>query len=89
MEAERKRQRSKMLDLADRLGMRRAGFITFVAKGLGIRISAVAAWRQVPPERVPEVARLLGVERHQLRPDLWDPPPRRRCAAKETEPTLS
>lgn len=48
------------------------GLMTRVAEALGINRAAVAMWRDVPPERVPDVARITGYSRHQLRPDLWE-----------------
>jgi DNA-binding transcriptional regulator YdaS (Cro superfamily) len=50
------------------------GLMTRLAAQLGIERGAVAQWKQVPPERVPDVSRLTGIPRHQLRPDLWEPP---------------
>lgn len=42
-----------------------------VARGLGLRSSAVAVWVRVPAERVVEVERITGIPREQLRPDLY------------------
>lgn len=30
----------------------------------------------IPADRVPEVERITGIPRHELRPDLWEPPAR-------------
>lgn len=51
------------------------GLLSRLAIELGISHAAVATWRKVPAERVPEVARITGYSRHQLRPDLWEPDP--------------
>ncbi len=53
------------------------GLIALIARELGITGAAVSLWTQVPPERVPDVARITGLSRHQLRPDLWEEPPLR------------
>lgn len=50
------------------------GLMTKIAGELGIERGAVAMWKKIPPERVPEVSRITGYQRHQLRPDLWEPP---------------
>ena len=42
-----------------------------VARGLGLRSSAVAVWTRVPAERVVEVERITSIPREQLRPDLY------------------
>lgn len=48
------------------------GLMTKIAADLGIERSAVAMWKSVPAKRVPEVSRITGFSRHQLRPDLWE-----------------
>jgi len=56
---------------------REAGGVTRIARHFGIHHSAVCQWRvrgEIPAERVPEIARLSGVPRHELRPDLWEAP---------------
>lgn len=45
-----------------------------VARDLGITRGAVAKWDRVPAERVVDVERATGIPRHELRPDLWEPP---------------
>lgn len=52
----------------------RRGAITRIATELGISTAAVSQWRRVPDDRVIDVARILGVETHLLRPDLTEPP---------------
>lgn len=47
------------------------GMMARVARGLGVRSSAVAVWARVPAERVVEVERITGIPREQLRPDLY------------------
>lgn len=50
------------------------GLMTRIAAELGIERGAVAMWKRIPAERVPDVERITGYARHQLRPDLWEPP---------------
>ena len=55
-----------------------AGGVARVAQHFGIHHSAICRWRergQIPAARVPDLARLTGIPRHQLRPDLWEAPP--------------
>jgi DNA-binding transcriptional regulator YdaS (Cro superfamily) len=59
------------------LGVYRPGIVAEIATGLGVTTASVCQWQRVPAARVPGVARILGVKRHQLRPDLWDKPPTR------------
>lgn len=50
------------------------GLMTRIAAELGIRRGAVSMWRKIPLDRVPEVERITGFTRHQLRPDFdWEP----------------
>lgn len=48
-----------------------------IAEKLHIARQAPYAWKKVPAERVQQVARITGFKPHELRPDLY-PPPRRR-----------
>lgn len=57
------------------------GRLTTLAEALGVYPSAISQWSQVPAERVPAVAQATGLSRHDLRPDLFDPAPRKRKAA--------
>ena len=46
-----------------------------VARGLGITRGAVALWGKIPLSRVPDVERITGFSRQQLRPDFpWSDP---------------
>ncbi len=48
-----------------------------LSKALGCDHSSVIGWRtrgQVPVERVLPLERLLGIPRHDLRPDIYPPP---------------
>ena len=46
-----------------------------LADGLNISPGAVSQWDRVPAERVLEIERLTGISRHDLRPDVFGPPP--------------
>lgn len=50
-----------------------AGGVTAVARQFPVHHAAVIKWfaKGVPAERVPKLAEILGVDRHVLRPDLW------------------
>lgn len=45
--------------------------IAALADELHLTRAAVHAWAKVPAERLIEIARLTGVRRDQLRPDLY------------------
>lgn len=42
-----------------------------LAREIGITRGAVAQWRQVPAERMGDVARVTGIPMETLRPDLF------------------
>jgi DNA-binding transcriptional regulator YdaS (Cro superfamily) len=52
----------------------RRGLIAKIAKGLNIHASAISMWAKVPAERLPDVERITGIPRHDLRPDICPPP---------------
>ena len=45
--------------------------VSALADELNLTRAAVHAWPKVPAERVIEIARLIGVRREVLRPDLY------------------
>lgn len=47
------------------------GSASELARQLGITPAAVLQWETVPILRVPEVERISGVSRHELRPDFF------------------
>lgn len=51
-----------------------AGGPAALARALNIVPSAVTQWRKIPPNRVPQISEITGIPRHELRPDLWEPP---------------
>ena len=52
--------------------IRKAGGYAQVAKALGVRRQTVYKWRErLPLERIPEIERVTGLSRHDLRPDYF------------------
>lgn len=62
-----------MRDRALQRAIDKAGGRNALAGALGISGPAISQWDRVPAERVIEVARITGVPRSQLRPDLYPP----------------
>ena len=60
-----------MRDQGMRLAIEAAGGIGALARGLGIRQPSVSGWSRVPAERVVAVEKMTGINREQLRPDLY------------------
>lgn len=56
------------------------GLMARVARGLGLRSSAVAVWSRIPAERVVDVERITNIPREQLRPDLFRRPSKQDAA---------
>lgn len=56
------------------------GRLTELAKTLRLFPSAVSQWEGVPPKHVLEVERITGISRHELRPDIFGPAPKKRRA---------
>lgn len=50
------------------------GLLSKVAAEIGVTRAAVVKWRRIPAERVSRVSEITGIPRHELRPDLWEPP---------------
>ena len=59
--------------------IKNAGGIKAVAEHFGIEIPAVYQWmnRKTPPTRVLALEELTGVSRHDLRPDVFGPKPKK------------
>lgn len=49
-----------------------AGGVGKLADVLGLNVSTVSDWDEVPEDRVLDLERLLNVPRHVLRPDLYE-----------------
>lgn len=54
-----------------------AGGPSALAKKLGLKPQGVSQWTQVPAKHALAVEELTGVSRHDLRPDIYGPAPRR------------
>jgi DNA-binding transcriptional regulator YdaS (Cro superfamily) len=54
-----------------------AGTMTELGKRIGLSPQAIAKWRRVPAERCLDVEHATGISRHDLRPDIYGPAPRR------------
>ena len=50
--------------------------VTEIAEALGVSRAAVSQWRRVPEKHLAIVARLTGISRRRLRPDLYPIRPR-------------
>jgi DNA-binding transcriptional regulator YdaS (Cro superfamily) len=51
-----------------------AGGATKLAHALGCTVQAIWLWDKVPMARVPSIAALTGIPRHELRPDMYEAP---------------
>ena len=51
-----------------------AGGVAKLARLLGLSQPTVSIWKRVPPHRVIEIEKQIGVSRRVLRPDLYDVP---------------
>lgn len=57
------------------------GRLKKLADALGVFSSAISQWDKVPAERVVAVEEATGISRHDLRPDLFGPSPKKPRAA--------
>lgn len=58
--------------------IRAVGTQQALADALGIRSASISEWKargRVPAQRVLDVEATTGVSRHDLRPDIFGPPP--------------
>jgi len=49
------------------------GTLTELASELGVSVSALSQWRQIPIPHVPKLSQLLRMSRYKLRPDVYGP----------------
>jgi DNA-binding transcriptional regulator YdaS (Cro superfamily) len=58
------------------LASKRAGGDAALALAVGVGRSAISNWRRegIPVARVPAIARVTGLQLHELRPDVFDAP---------------
>jgi DNA-binding transcriptional regulator YdaS (Cro superfamily) len=54
------------------------GGIRKLARELGIKHNSLYRWTKVPAERVLQFEKLSGKSRHELRPDIYGPPRKRK-----------
>ena len=54
--------------------IKRAGSVKALAAAAGVRPQAISQWKQVPVERVARISEVLGIPRHELRPDIYEAP---------------
>ena len=52
-----------------------AGGASRVGREIGRHHATVLGWERVPAEHARQVAELAGVHPHDVRPDVYDPPP--------------
>ena len=57
------------------LAIKAAGGFRPLARLLGISSSALSGWKRVPSHRILQVEAVTGIEREQLRPDLYQEQP--------------
>ena len=63
-------------DPALALALRTRMAVTEIAEALGVSRAAVSQWRRVPEKHLTTVARMTGISRRVLRPDLYPIRPR-------------
>ena len=61
--------------------IKEAGGASKLARHLGLHHTTVLGWCEVPPKHVPAISALLNIERHEIRPDLWEKPSQTERAA--------
>ena len=57
--------------------------VTEIAEAIGVSRAAVSQWRRVPERHLTAVARITGMAKRELRPDLFLSRAQRRCEAAE------
>jgi DNA-binding transcriptional regulator YdaS (Cro superfamily) len=63
-----------------------ANGVTALARALKLSHTTLLGWQQVPAKHVREVARVTRLPLHELRPDLYDAPRRRKPAVAVPQP---
>jgi DNA-binding transcriptional regulator YdaS (Cro superfamily) len=66
------------MNIALKFAIQKIGNQATLARALGISSQAITQWGKVPPTRVIEIERLTGVNRSDLRPDIYPPEPQTR-----------
>jgi DNA-binding transcriptional regulator YdaS (Cro superfamily) len=57
-----------------RLAIEKAGSVKALAEMLNVTPQAISQWKRIPADRVPDLERVSGIPRHELRPDMWEAP---------------
>lgn len=57
-----------------RRAIEKAGSVKALAELLGLKPQGISQWRRIPAERAARISAITGIPRHELRPDLWEPP---------------
>lgn len=52
------------------------GRLKMLAAALHINSSAISQWTRVPAEKLVQVSQATGLPLHDLRPDMFPPPPK-------------
>lgn len=65
------------MDRALEKAIAQAGNQSALARALEVKPQAIQQWDRVPVHRVLDVERITGIPRHELRPDIYPPEPRR------------
>lgn len=63
------------MDEALKRAIKARGNAVLLSDDLKITPQAIYQWDKCPAERVLDVERLTGISRHELRPDIFGPPP--------------
>jgi DNA-binding transcriptional regulator YdaS (Cro superfamily) len=63
-----------------------AGGTALLAQHLGIQAPSIYSWRRVPVARVKAVSALTKIPPYELRPDVWEPPKRRKVTPVKAIP---
>jgi len=75
-----KRTRCKLLEHAIRkFGMRELSLR--LSKTRRLTVQAISQWERVPADRCIDFERITGLSRHDLRPDIFGPKPRKRAGS--------
>jgi DNA-binding transcriptional regulator YdaS (Cro superfamily) len=56
------------------LAIEKAGSVKALAEQCGVAPQAISQWKHVPIDHVRTVETLTGLSKHEIRPDVYDPP---------------
>lgn len=73
-----------MSDAGVKAAVKAAGSLRKLGHALGISHQTIALWKRVPDKYILRVEKVTGIDREQLRPDLYR---RSKTASKKHEPT--